>query len=149
MEKFSLQHTVLYAKHWYKHSDNFWEDIKKCLTADGYSGEYFSPADCTNVIINHFERLNHPYYGQLSRVLFGIQETECWKYGYYTNHHTWIKDYEKRPIYNINEAIVRYCLSCFFNIETDKWNPCKPDFKNCLPARKGITKKKAEEFFGK
>ena len=31
MEKFSLQHVVLYGKHWYERSDDFWADTKKVL----------------------------------------------------------------------------------------------------------------------
>jgi len=46
---------------------------------------------------------------------------------------TWVKDYKKLPTYNIDEAIVRYCLSCFGFLETEKWNKCEPDYQKCLP----------------
>ena len=39
MEKFTLQHTVLYSKGWYKRENNrtIWEDLQILLEKDGYS----------------------------------------------------------------------------------------------------------------
>ncbi len=151
MEKFTLQHTVLYAKGWYKRSRNFWEDIKKCLSADGYSGEIFSKNDCMNVIINQFQDLPHKRAHNLLTFVSAIQESECWKYGYYTknNGKLWGRDEESKDIeYDISEAIVRYCLSQFAHMKNTEWDKCPPDFKKCLPRKNGITDKKVKEMFG-
>jgi hypothetical protein len=56
MENFTLQHVVLYSKHWYKRTD-IWNDLRKCLTADGYCGEVFTNNDCVSIILNQLERL--------------------------------------------------------------------------------------------
>ena len=149
MEKFSLQHVVLYSKHWYERTDDFWADIKKCLTADGYCGEYMTNNNAANVILKQFERIPPRHDNSISAVVFGIMEHEIWKCGYYTNSCKWVKDYDKLPEYEVLHAIVSYCLSSFCNMETKYWTPVAPDTKNVLPLRKGTTKKHVKEMFTK
>ena len=147
MEKFSLQHVVLYGKHWYERSDDFWADIKKCLTADGYYGESMDNNDAANIILKQFERLPPRRDNSISSVVFGIMEHEVWKCGYYTKHCTWVKDHDKLPDYDVLHAIVSYCLSGFCNLQSELWTPIPPDTKKVLPLRKDLTKKDVKEFF--
>lgn len=149
MSKFTLVHTVLYAKGWYKKTD-FWEDIKKCLTADDYSGEYFTNGDCVNVIMGQFQRLVFKEYrASLLNVIRGIQDNEIWKCGYYTTTNCpWIKKDKPTEQYELNKAIVMYCLSQFSSMERSEFPDCYPDFDNCLPIRPGIDMSKVEEVFG-
>ena len=148
MGNFTLQHLVLYSKHWYKHGKDFWSDIKKCLTADGYSGEYFTNNDCVRVILHQFEKLEYKEYrNSLSSFVDGIDELNCWKYGYYTKSHTWFKSDEELPEYDQKEAIVRYCLSNFCILTNTEWKVIPPDFKKCLPRSNGIKDKNIKEIF--
>lgn len=128
---FTLQHTVLYAKGWYKRND-FWEDIKKCLTADGYSGDIMDASDCANVIFNQFQKLEHRGgYHDTWNILSGITDSEIWKYGFHTktNFGGRIKDAELLPEYSYYMAIVHYCLSYFVQIDRNEFNVCEPDAK--------------------
>jgi hypothetical protein len=69
MEKFSLQHTVLYSKGWYKRYDlksnrkTIWDDLRIVLEMDGYVGTFIgdSPEQVKNrisyLLVNQLERL--------------------------------------------------------------------------------------------
>jgi hypothetical protein len=147
-EKSTLQHTVLYAKHWYKRGQDIWKDIKICLGKDGYSGyPLMSNGDCINILLRQLQRVDNKRVYELTNVLFAIQVSNCWKYGYYTNNHTWVKGYKTLPNYEINEAIVKYCLSVFQDLDKNQWEVCPPDYENCLPRRNGIKDKTIKEMF--
>lgn len=49
---FPLSNCILYYLHWYYHSDNMWEDIRKCIIADGYCGEHMSKWDMFRLVLN-------------------------------------------------------------------------------------------------
>jgi len=143
-EKFTLQHVVLYAKNWYKRSNDFWKDINKCLEADGYSSDWFRPNDCARVILNQFERLPKKGNFSLYDFLMEIEEQNCWKIGYYTKKHTWVSSDKE---YDMQEAIVRYCLSSFLMLDNEEWEVCKPDYKKVLPVGSKDSLKRAKEIF--
>ncbi len=137
--KFTLQHTVLYAKNWYKRSDNFWEDMKACLNADDYMPD--DKNDCVGIILSQFDKLDYKQYrdSKLS-FLSGILPANCYKFGYYTKGNCdWLKEQPTNE-YDVVEAAIRYCLSHFVQLGSDEWNVCEPDFKKCLPRRKGVAK---------
>lgn len=150
-QNFTLRHTVLYAKNWYKRSDDFWEDIKKCLTADGYCGEFYTPAECAQLILRQIERLPYKSYrNSLASFVRDIQEHEVWKFGYYTNNNChWISKEQMKglPQYDLNTAIVKVCLSHFVNLDNEEWAVTKPDFKKCLPKNPDVTMKMVNNQF--
>lgn len=154
MEKFSLQHTVLYAKGWYKRyssGNTIWEDLAITLEMDGYMGTFIGDSEIQRnnsiayLIVGQFERL--PKYGHsrsLQAFYEGVKPHNCWKYGYATKDFTLMqsqKDIDASPVYDYNEAAVRYCLSNFFGMDNTEWVPCQPDYTK-LPKPKDITKKK-------
>jgi hypothetical protein len=144
MEKFTLQHVVLYSKYWYERTDLL-SDIKKCLSADDYSGECFRMVDCARVIMHQFSLLDTNR-NILEEFVFAIQDENIWKCGYYTKTNSpWyiVKDL---PDYDVNEAIIRYCLSCFSMLRNDQWNRCKPDF-NILNISVHLTQLAVDERF--
>ena len=147
--EFRLNHVVLYAKLWYKHSDDIWADLKKCLTADGYSGDIMRNRDVYWILINQFENMEHRGHAHmLSTVIDSVNEQSCWKFGYVTKGSCFADDPGvEYPEYDISEAIVRYILSHFMQLNREQWQPTRPDFKNVLPPRKGMTAKKVKEFF--
>jgi hypothetical protein len=137
---FKLNHVALYAKHWYKRGDNIWEDLKKCISADGYSGEIFSKKDVMNLIVIVFEELPRRYYHSLAEIIDGISAEGCWRRSYYYK--------EENREYDYKEAVVRYCLSCFCEADSQNMPLTKPDFINCLPPRDSSIPARVEEIFG-
>lgn len=159
MEKFNLKHTVLYAKGWYRRSKNIFDDLSKCLEADGYLGTFEgdSPEQIKNrvayLIVGQFERIpNKGYANSLQSFYEGIKPHNVWKYGYYTKGFKFMRspeEIDKSPEYDYDEAVVRYCLSHFCGLEKCEWNVIKPDFKNVLKKNEGVKDKKVKEIFGK
>lgn len=151
MEKFSLQHIVLYAKGWYQRQEDeqgLIEDLQKCFTADDYSGEFFKKRDCASMLIHHLEKLPiTPSRNTISAVLDGIDEKNCWKFGYVTKNNTWNSDNSKYPDYDQDIAIIKYCLSQFNFLSNKEWDVIKPDFEKVLPMKNGITEEQVEEIF--
>jgi hypothetical protein len=144
MEKFTLRHTVLYAKNWYKRYSaegerkTIWEDLVLALEMDGYIGSFEgeSPEQIKNrvayLIVGQFERL--PKKGSLTSLQSfyeGIKPHNCWKYGYYTKGFTLMRskeEIENSPDYDYNEAVARYCLSYFLGLSKEEWGVCPPDY---------------------
>lgn len=162
METFNLQHTVLYAKGWYKRYDpkstrkTIWDDLQITLEADGYLGcfEGDSEAQIKNriatLIVYQFERIpKEGSVGTLGDFYEGIKEYNCWKYGYITQDNCWFREDLKlaQPKYDYNEAVVRYCLSYFVSLKSEQWKKTKP-LSTVLPLTNGNSRKKMEEMFG-
>lgn len=164
MEKFSLQHTVLYSKNWYKRYNpkgirkTLWDDLMTVLEMDGYLGTFIgdTPSQikhrATWLLVNQFERL--PYKGHsnsLSAFFEGIKPHNCWKYGYYTKDHTWMRskaEIDASPEYDYDEAVARYILSNLSMLRFDEWNSCLPDYTK-MPRKNGISDKNVKEIFAK
>ena len=144
---FSLYHTSLYAKGWYKKTDII-EDLKKTLSADGYSGELFRKHDIMTVILNECTRINKPVFSELCIFIDGINESNCWKYGYYTTKHSWAVN-EHQVEYDQNMAIILYCLSQLGNFtrgDIGIKNYPLPD-PLCLPLSQNATEERIQSFF--
>ena len=141
MRTFKLNHVAIYAKHHYERT-NLWEDLRKCLTADGYSGEWMDKMDVMRVISLHVELL--PKKGnshELTDLLDNISPINCWRIGYYTKDFTFQKKGEVLPEYDYYEAVVRYYLSRLLGY-------CVSDFPEKLPKADDSVlplKKKEEE----
>ena len=57
-KRFPLWHCILYYLNWYERTDNKWNDLKNCLTMDGYCGEVMSNADVVNIVLNIADDFN-------------------------------------------------------------------------------------------
>lgn len=137
---FKLNNVALYAKGWYKRGGNIWEDLKKCLSADGYSGELFNKYDVMSVILIAFEELPRRYYHGYREFIDGISPQRCWVRGYYYK--------DKSEEYDSQEAVVRYCLSCFAETDNTDLPLTAPDYDNCLPPSREDTRERVAEVFG-
>lgn len=162
MEKFSLQHTVLYSKGWYKRYDSkgkrktIWDDLAITLEMDGYMGTFIgdSPEQVkhriTYLLVSQLERL--PVTGHsrtLSNFYTEIKEQNCWKYGYYTKNNGFLRqDLNNNPEYDYNEAVARYCLSSFQNLDRNEWEVCEPHYSK-LPRKNGVTDKSINKILNK
>ena len=163
MEKFGLQHTVLYAKGWYRRYKNhpkakrktIWDDLEVLIEMDDYMG--FFEGDTLKqkkgriiyLLLMHFERLPiRGHVNSLTAFYEGVKEENCWKYGYYTSNNCfWRSTNEKFLEYDREEAVLKYMLSHFCNLHKDDWEPCMPDYTK-LPRAKCITDKKLKTHFG-
>ena len=141
----TLSHTVLYAKGWYKASEDIFEDLKKILELDGYMP--FTKGDVINILLLEAEDFEHQAFN-LREIIIGIHPKECWKVGYYTNEHTLIKDFENLPKYDYETAIVYYILSTLSFLETAKWYVVTPKFTK-YPKNPELTTKQIIEQFNK
>lgn len=57
MEKpFELQHVALYAKGWYRRTEDFYKDLGLMLEMDGYPGYEGDHDGIMNVILNHWKK---------------------------------------------------------------------------------------------
>lgn len=154
MEKFSLRHVVLYAKGWYKRTDNIFNDLSKLLEMDGYLGTFEgdSEAQIKNrvayLLLSHLQRI--PLTGNARTLVDffeSVKEGNCWKYGYYTkNNYTFKKSEDVLPDYDFDEAVVRYCLSHFGDLSKGQWDTIPPDFTR-FPKGDKVTNKRVKEVF--
>ena len=156
-EKFGLGHVALYAKHWYKRFDKqgrskrktIFDDLKCCLTSDGYCGDWMSDNDVITILLNHCKRLNKRAFNDLNEFFWGIQDINVWKNGYFTKtNDTFNNKRGENTDYDNRTAVVYYCLSNISCLSIDELGMKlpTPDFKNCLPRRNGITDKSLKRF---
>jgi hypothetical protein len=124
-DKFPLSNVVLYAKGWYPHTENVWEDLKKVLELDGYTP--FTNNDIYYILTGAWERFDIQQ-SKLREVLIGIHPSECWKIGYYTKGCTWGTNPEKYPEYDMPTAFTYYVLSSLRFIDNTRWNPITPKY---------------------
>lgn len=146
---FPLSHLTLYAKNWYKRSDNIWEDLKIILEMDGYSP--YTNGDVYSIIVNNFEKFEARE-SELRQVLTGIHPKECWKHGYKTKDNYWSPygKCEELPEYNMPEAFIMYVVSALAFIDNTQWERKLPDYrhhKELWPEH--ITIRKIYEIFAK
>lgn len=125
---FPLSHLVLYAKGWYKQTDNIWEDLKEILKLDDYTP--FTNSNVFIIILGKFEEFNIQQ-SSLREVLLSIHPKESWKVGYYTkDNYTWSnKPKEELVDYDMPTAFIYHVLSTLRFLENSKWNPKVPKYK--------------------
>lgn len=145
---FRLSNLVLYAKGWYKITDDIWEDLKQILVLDDYTP--FTKEDIYSIILNSFENYSSRQ-TTLREVLQGITPKECWKVGYYTKGNAnWLskKEQDDLPEYEMKEAFIRYVLSTlrFFNV--DQYNNHTPLYSK-YPKNENVETKRIIEIFNK
>ena len=142
---FPLTNVVLYAKGWYKTTDNIWEDLKKILELDDYTP--FSNNDVYSILISSFEKFDTQA-SNLREVLIGITPSECWKAGYYVKGHNWIKDEDTLPEYDMPTAVIYYILSSLRFLDNEQWIVRTPKYSK-YPKNPEIATKKIIEQFNK
>lgn len=145
MNKFKLSHLVLYAKGWYKRTDNVWEDLKKILELDNYTP--FSDNDVYFILLSNLEKSDFDYrFNDLKQVMIGIHPSECWKTGYYIKGNNWVKGEKELPDYDMPTAFIYYVLSNLRFLDKKYWIPVTPKYK-LYPKGESITLKKVIDQF--
>lgn len=140
--KFKLSHVTLYAKGWYKHTDDIWADLMKILELDGYQS--FDRRDVYNILVNSVQNSNLYRWTELREVLNGIHPDNCWKVGYWTKGCAFGP--ENNVEYDMATAFVYYVMSNLKFLETEKWTPVIPKYKR-YPKSDNITIRKVIEHF--
>jgi hypothetical protein len=156
MEKFSLFHVALYAKHWYKqeHGGNtIWDDLKVMFTLDDYQGEFMNKNDMVNVLLNHCQCLKVRAFTDLTQFVSGIAEENSFKFGYLTDGYWLQSKGEVLPKWDYKEAIVRYCLSNLSitdskTIVGEGGKFPKPNYNMGIKRNKGVSDKALKDYFG-
>jgi len=141
MNKFDLKHITLYAKNWYKRSDNIIEDLCKCLQADGYIINHKS--EVFSMLLNRLNSINYLTSDKAIQAINESSPDQCWKCGYYINTNTWRNNYETYPIYDYQTSFIYWCLS---EISIMDKNQCEITIPNnkVLPVPKGNINKAKE-----
>ena len=129
--------------------------MQTLLEADGYTmWDYENPIEhkgrYATLILNQCQRLKKRQF-TLSEFYAGIQPKSCWRFGYYTKDNApFVRKGEVLPEYDIDEAVVYYCLSALFDLERSEWSfdDAVPDPK-VLPLRRRIKTKHIKEHFHK
>ena len=142
---FPLSHLVLYAKNWYKRSDNIWNDLLEILKLDNYSP--FTHSDVYVIILSRFNEFEHRG-STLPEVLRSIHPDSCWKVGYYTNKADWVKGHGEFPAYDMPTAFIYHVLSTLAFIDNEQWKPVTPKYK-MYPKNPNISTKSVIEMFSK
>ena len=133
-----LKHVCLYAKGWYQ-KDNIFDDLRKCITADGYLGEFFSDEDICAFVLDHTVRQlsEGGSNGITAQIIADASPKSCWKFGYlHKDADDWAR--YKQPVkvdekYNYWKAFLYVCLSRLRFEEIDVLP--RPD-ENVLPLTK-------------
>lgn len=142
---FPLSNVVLYAKGWYKTSDDVWDDLKKILVLDGYTPN--NNSDVYSILAERFEKFEIRN-SELREVLYGIHPDQCWKVGYYTKDHTWVDGSNNAKEYDMPTAFIYYVLSTLRFIDNEQWKPITPKYSK-HPKNPNIETKRIIEQFNK
>lgn len=146
-EKFKLTNVVLYAKGWYKKTDDVWKDLQEILKLDDYVP--FDKKDVFFIITRAVEEFNHPQWAKLSEVLSGIHPKNCWKVGYYINENkSWAGHNTKSHEYDMPTAFIYYVLSNLRCMDSQQWHVQMPKV-NIYPKAENITINSLYEHFVK
>lgn len=125
--KFKLTNVVLYAKGWYLHTNDIWDDLTKILELDGYNPQ--NKMDIYNIIINSFETLpDHIHWKKFNSVIIGISPNNLQYIGYKCKEYACKNTHEQEslPSYHPAEAFVYYVISNLKFLDTQYWNPKMP-----------------------
>lgn len=146
-QKFKLTNVVLYAKGWYKQSDNIWNDLIEILKLDNYSP--FDKWGVYSILIGAVQSSNIYRWSELKEVLNGIHPNNCWKYGYYVKENeSWAGKDTIIHEYDMPTAFVYYVISNLKFCTHEHWNPQMPKVTK-YPKAEHVTIQKLYEHFGK
>lgn len=135
---FSLSHITLYAKGWYKITDDVVKDLLHILRLDDYSPQTLN--DVCSIMIHRYEETIDV---SLSDFTISIQEYDCWKVGYYTKGNS----NHSEKIYDYRIAIIHKILSDLRFCENNQWKIKFPKYSKGNERPKNITIKRLIQQF--
>ena len=152
-DKFPLTHVTWYAKDWYKSSgdtmNDIYNDLRVCLTADGYSGEYFKNEDISTMLLRRCEENIKSTSFLPSEVIIETKPQNAWKSGYVYQEMPQARNCDIQDKWNMTDAVTMYCLSQLRFIEGKYCDSNNPPNNSVLPFRNDIATKMVNQFFKK
>lgn len=134
---FKLPNVALYAKLHYARSNDFWDDITKCLEADDY--EPYTHEDIVTIVMRHtIPLMTKDVMIYTQNLLEAINPRSCWKYGYYTKDHKWAANKWKElesVEYDVQAAMLWFYLSHLQGEEVKNLGKLPKADENVLPLR--------------
>lgn len=137
-KKIGLSHTILYAKGWYKRSDDIVSDLIKILNLDNIV--VYSKHDIFLLLSNKLKYFDGAD-KSIELLCQALHPDNCWKYGYH------YKKQNKNQEYDYELAVIYYVLHLFTLLTIDKFNFIAPDY-NSYPASDDVTDEMLEWHFG-
>jgi hypothetical protein len=125
MKATKLSHTVLYAKGWYRVSENIYYDLKATLKADGYPTDLFSDQDILKIMLNHLEECGFESYSLSDFIINTKPQGEMTR----------------------QVMMLMYVLDKFRWIDNHFWEQATPDYNKVLPLPVNKTLERVQEFF--
>lgn len=127
-KRFPLWHCLLYYLNWYERSTDKWDDLKRCLEMDGYSGMQFSNYDVTRLVLSVADDFNI-YCAQNGLKLISVASAipDEW----------WIAKYREQGLENPDLMYIVDQMMSKFALDYDRKTVKipKPDFKKGDPIR--------------
>ena len=147
MKANNSSHFYLYAKHWYKRSEDIMQDLK-VLVANycGLYPEHIGYSDISHRLLSLIQN-EFPHYSSgyvFYQLMEDILPENTWKFGYYHNSmgigNLLGMDTKYTNEYDVHYAIVGKCLSILTQAETQhiEGGICAPDFTLLEPANEDI-----------
>lgn len=137
-EVFELGHVALYAKGHYlrytsPHSehDNIIQDLKPLILADGYCGDIMSLKNMAELFLNKCKVLDVVAFTDLNEFVKGIEPFNTFRCGY-LHADSPMNNLGLAP-YDMNLAIIYYCLSNITFLSVGHFTKVEADFINVLP----------------
>lgn len=140
-DKFKLSHVALYAKGFYKRTDNVFEDLLEILKLDDYTP--FDKRDVTIILMNGYQKC---FDVDLINFISDIQDGNTWKVGYITKNSPFYKNAVIKE-YDMLEACVYKILSDVRFLTKDQFLVKFPKYSKKNPRPETIEIKKLYEFF--
>ena len=146
-KRFPLWHCLLYYLNWYEKTEDKWDDLKRCLEMDGYSGMHFSNHDVVRLVLSVADDFN-AFCASQGWKLLSVSTIIPDDY--------WIEKYRKRGLANPDWLYMLDQLFSKFALDYDR-NQVKipkPDFRKGDPLRysgykEGKTYREANRLAGK
>jgi hypothetical protein len=151
MGKFRLTHVTLYAKGWYRKSNDLLADLKHCLKVD-YLVSALSKQDVAMILIHNLKDsdFGKTFKMGLDSMLNDISPENSYSVGYYHKDTPCLfsRVNEVSEPYDYWMAVIHTCLIRIQCMEREYWEIGMPDYDNVLPhltdgCYKGQTKKTA------
>ena len=142
-KKFSLSHVALYAKRWYKRTNNVWGELKYFLELDGHTP--YTNDDIYRIILNRYNE--SIFNGDLYQFLSDTTPDNCWKIGYIHKDSFFNKENNYTNEYDHRIAILFKIISDLMFAEGDKIEIKRPIYSETNPMPDDVTEEKVNRMF--
>jgi hypothetical protein len=141
IKPFPLGHVALYAKGWYRKTDDIFSDLRKILEFDDYTP--YTNSDVVVILLRNYEQSIKI---RLIDFVNEIHPLSCWKVGYYPNEGNFRKT---DGDYDLYKALIYKILSDVRFLSSDQWIVKTPRYSKDFKRPDNITLKQVIDRFNK